>query len=346
MTDEEKRNNIKRRISAFPRIPYARQLAERALYPFDELNKLTGGMELGEISVIAGETGAGKTTFVSQCVAHMIRDEKVLCVYGESTVEKQAQAMYRQMTPNNGSSYQYVKYYKNGKATNIGQYFVSESAEKVVKEKTRDKLYYYDTRCGMSMPRILETFQVAHEDGGINYFLVDNIMQIETATENEVKEIKDSIESLRRFVIDNKVHCILVAHYRKAQDYSVSLRRRLEEVCGTSAIGNKAATAINVIRLTSANEGSKGYKTLGEVLAYNNYDIRKADGVIEVLKTRFSHPGFVAYSYDHTTNTYHELPKEEVDLHRKLPERKEEKRPILYGKTELLEVDPADQLPF
>ena len=44
-------------IIDFSTIPYERKLEERALYPFGTLNFLTGGMELGEITVIGGETG-------------------------------------------------------------------------------------------------------------------------------------------------------------------------------------------------------------------------------------------------------------------------------------------------
>ena len=44
-------------IIDFSTIPYERKLEERALFPFRTLNFLTGGMELGEITIIAGETG-------------------------------------------------------------------------------------------------------------------------------------------------------------------------------------------------------------------------------------------------------------------------------------------------
>ncbi len=297
-------------ITDFSDIPYERVMTERALYPFGSLNYLTGGMELGEISVIAGETGSGKTTFVSQCVGAIIREDKVMCVYGESTMIKQAQAQYRQMTPYSAENYEYVSYYKNGHKTNVGQYFVSEAAEKRIKDITRKKLFYYDPRHGMTMPQIMQAIEVSNTKGGIKYFLIDNIMQIETATENEVKEIKDSIEQLRRFVIDSNIHCILVAHYRKAQDYS-QIRRRLEEICGTSAIGNKAATAMNIIRLDNVIKDGKGYRYLSELCASNGYDIQQADSVIEVLKTRHNKLGFVCLKYNRKSNTYEECEKSE-----------------------------------
>ena len=115
-------------IIDFSTIPYKRQMEERALYPFSTLNFLVGGMELGEISIVAGNSGSGKTTFVSQCVCEMIKHDKVLCVFGESTIEKQAHAQYRQMTPYNDSEYMFVNYYKDGIKTNIGKFFVSETA--------------------------------------------------------------------------------------------------------------------------------------------------------------------------------------------------------------------------
>ena len=330
-------------IIPFDRIEVSDRLEERALYPFSQLNYLTGGMELGEMSVIAGETGAGKTTFISQCIGKIIEDDKVFCVYGESTLEKQAQAAYRQMTPYSEKDYVYLRYEKRGKGTNIGQYFVTEEARKRVLDKTAYRLYYYNTKYGMTINDIIGALTAAHEKLRIEYFLIDNIMQIETATLNEVKEMKDSIELLRRFVIENRVHVILVAHYRKSQDYTM-LRRRLEEICGTSAIGNKMATALNIIRLDNADHAGRGYKNLATVCRANNYDLEKADSVVEVLKTRHNKLGFVALKYNKATNTYSECPK--IDAKKSDPER-----PVLYAKQtgmrEVREIDPTDaNLPF
>jgi hypothetical protein len=37
-------------------------------------------------------------------------------------------------------------------------------------------------------------------------------MQISMETNDEIREMKDSFEALRRFVIDNGVHCVVLAH--------------------------------------------------------------------------------------------------------------------------------------
>ena len=130
-------------------------------------------------------------------------------------------------------------------------------------------------------------------------------MQISLDTNDEVREMKDNFEQLRRFVIDNKVHCIVLAHYRKSNDYGV-FRRRLEEIAGTSAIGNKCATALNIIRLDNVDRDSKYSKAFAKLLETNGYDFAECDAIVEVLKTRHNKLGFVGLKYNKKTNTYYE----------------------------------------
>lgn len=295
-------------IIDFSTIPYERKLEERALFPFSTLNFLTGGMELGEITVIGGETGAGKSTLVSQVVSEIIKTDKVFCIFGESTLEKQAHAQYRQMTPYNDNDYTFVSYYKNGEKTNVGKFFVSEKAETKIKEMTHKKLFYYDPRGGMDIDSILAVMKVAYEKGEIKYFVLDNLTQVEALSNDEVREMKDSFEKLRRFIIENKLHCIVLAHYRKSNDYGM-FRRRLEEIAGTSAIGNKCATALNLMRLDNVDRASKYSVAFSKLLETNGYNFAECDAIIEVLKTRHNKLGFVGLKYNKKTNTYYECRK-------------------------------------
>lgn len=250
----------------------------------------------------------GKTTLVSMCVAEIIKHDKCFCVYGESTIEKQAHAHYRQMTPYDDKNFTFVNYYKDGVKTNVGKFFVSESAEQKIKEQTAKRLFYYDPKGGMDIDSIMQVMKFAYEKGGIKYFVIDNLMQISLNTNDEIKEMKDNFEQLRRFVIDNKVHLIVLAHYRKSNDYGM-FRRRLEEIAGTSAIGNKCATALNIMRLDNVDRTTKYSQAFAKLLELNGYDFAECDSVIEVLKTRHNKLGFVGLKYNKKTNTYYEAKK-------------------------------------
>lgn len=337
--------DLEKSIIDFSTIDYTRALEERGLYPFYTLNYMSGGMELHEMSLIAGEAGSGKTTLVSTIISSMLKDgEKIFCVYGESTLRKQAIQTYRQMTPYGDDTYEKVIYEKNGKKTNIAQYFVSKSAEQTIKEKTKGKLFYYDTKRGMSISKIIEAIEYARINYGIKYALLDNLTQIEIATDNEVREVKDGMESLRKYVIENPVHIMVLAHYRKASDYN-TLRRVLGEVMGTSAIGQKVATAMNIIRLDNVDRSvkNKSYCSLKKIIEYNGWDLDKKNdkgdyeitAVLELMKTRFERLGFVCLGFNRKTQTFFEI-KKHLNLN------DEEKEPVLYDNTSTVGVSKTN----
>jgi KaiC/GvpD/RAD55 family RecA-like ATPase len=339
LNQEQKDSAIKQYVLDFAELPYERRLEERALYPFSTLNFMTGGMELGEMSIIAGETGSGKTVMISNIVGQIISDgDKVLCIYGESTIEKQQNSAYRQYAPYKENGYDYVVYKKNGKATNIGQYFVDKENEQIVKEKTKGKLYYYKIKLGMTPEIILDVIDYCHRVLGIKYFVIDNVMQLDTEND-DVKEVKDAIEHFRRYVIDYMIHIAFVAHYRKGMEVG-QIRRRIEEIAGTSAIGNKMATAINVIRLDNIDKKSKQYKSLEYICNANNQNIDNASAVIEVLKTRFNKLGFIALGYNKMKNSHYEL--------HEYNKEKQDKEPVLQ-EIKLIPIEDTsieDILPF
>ena len=339
-------------IVDFSELEYKRELRDRALYPWSEANYMMGGICRGELIVIAGEPGSGKTTLTSNIVENMIKDgDKVMCVFGEGTMEDQQNKMYNQMTPYNPNNYEYIKFNKNNKETNIGGYFVSKGNEELIKSMTKGKLYLYGCEYGMTAERILESMEYARANLGINYFVLDNLSQIDLITTSENKELKDNMEQFRRWLIDKDTAIIALAHYRKPQEKQ-QIRRILAEIMGTSAIGQKASTAFNIIRTDNIDRTDKPYKSLVKILEANGYDgdeIDKASAIVEVLKTRYGKLGFFLLGFNRTTQTYFEIKKKNQKNKNSIVQNDD--KPILYTqKEEQLELitdqNLLDELPF
>lgn len=321
----------------FGDIHYSREMEERALFPYPLLNKLTGGIVQGTITVIVADAGAGKTTMISDCINKIISDgDKVFAMFGEGTIKDQQDKMYRQMTVYDKNTYLYVPYKKNGKNTNIGGYFVSEESEKYVKEKTRGKLFLYDIRYGMTITNIVQAIDYAIEKYGVKYFILDNASQIETVSNAETKELKDAFEILRQVAIDRKIGVVVLAHYRKQNDVS-KFRRDMTEIMGTSALSQKGATVLTLYRMDYLDRSTQYFKSFEHLMEENGWLLAeknkhgdyKISCVVEVLKSRNGNLGFCALAFNPLSQTYYQIDKagtetDKAVLHSEKPPEKKQ----------------------
>lgn len=318
MVKTTKKITIDEAIKDFGDIPYSRRMEERALYPYSDLNYLTGGIVCGTITAIVSDAGAGKTTMVSDIINRMLSDgDKVFAMFGEGTIKDQQDKMYRQMTPFGNNNYNYVTYQKNGKNTNIGSYFVDEHSEERVREKTKGKLYLYDIRYGMTITDIVEAIDYAIDHYGVKYFVLDNASQIETISNAETKELKDAFEILRQKAIEREIGIIVLAHFRKQQDVS-KFRRDMTEIIGTSALSQKGVTVISLIRMDYLDRNTQYFKSFARLMEENGWDLslRNKQGnynissIAEVLKSRNGQLGFCCLGFNTITQTYFQINKD------------------------------------
>jgi replicative DNA helicase len=349
--------DIKGSILDFGSIEYKRELEDRALYPYWDLNYLTGGIVRGTLSVLSADAGAGKTTMSSDIINNILSNgDKVFGLFGEGTIKDQQIKMYRQMTPYGKDNYECVKFKKNGKATNITGFFVDQESERKVKERTSGKLYIYDTKYGMNVKNILDAIDYVHNNYGVNYIVLDNASQIETTTMQETKEVKDAFEMLRKKAIDDFLGILVLAHYRKQQDTD-NFRRDMTDIMGTSAISQKASTVMNIIRLDYLDRSTKQFKAFSKLMEMNGWDMEAKtqqgkyaiSSVVEVLKSRFGSLGFVALGFNSTTQTYYQIDKIYGE---------KQNEPILYdnkskestnnskNKFDNMTLDDLDEMPF
>ena len=145
----------------------------------------------------------------------------------------------------------------------------------------------------------------------IRVFFLDNFMQIDMKNENVFQEQAETMEKLRTFAVNKKVHIHLVAHPRKTERFQTRLT--LYDIAGSSNIVNKAYNIISILRVDNIRE-KKDYAKLEDELLNEGYDIKETNTVLEILKTKGERCGLVALKYDKKLKTYKEVEKMTSEL--------------------------------
>lgn len=318
-------------------VPRREQLAERFMFPFSQLNWLLNGGVFDRVTLIASGTDNGKTTFVSQIVADIIKQGyKVGAFFGEDTAYETQERIFMQATYGDDKNIIYAPYFANGKETNCGEHILSNEAWDKAHEKFAGKLFLYNTLASASVDEILDGFEQARTQHGCRVFVLDNCDQFEFSSDNENKAMRDIVIKIRDYAINKKVHILLISHIRKT-DRDVILPS-IFDIRGSSSLSNISKNIIILIRLDKIDRNSKGYKSLKALLELNNYNLDDADSLVHVAKTKGRKIGFACLKFNKKTGTYYEC--------KKIDENKEEseKAQVIAPQPGLIPVSEDDDI--
>lgn len=322
-------------------IPKRAELGERFMFPFSQLNYLLNGGELDRVTLITSSTDNGKSTIASQILCDIVRQGYPVCAFfGEDSPYESQDRMFKQSLYGREDEMVYKPYYVNGKATNCGEWVLTDEAFEKAREKFAGRLYLYNTNASARVDDILDGFEEARVNYGCRVFLLDNCDQFDFTSDNENKAMRDIIIKVRDYAINKKVHIFLISHLRKLE--SGKILANLDDVKGTSSIVNIAKNVIIVTRMDKVNKDGKEYKALKKTVELNNYNLDEADSLLYVAKTKGRKLGFVCLKYNRKTNTYYECKK--IDENK---EESEKAQVVVRTKPTLYEVDyDDDEIPF
>jgi hypothetical protein len=155
---------------------------------------------------------------------------------------------------------------------------------------------------------------------GVRLFFIDNFMQLDNS--EKLEEQTKIVELFKRFAMKNNVIVCLVAHPRKTQ--FMKSRLTIFYIAGTQNIANKSANICTIMRTDLLNEAD--YKEVENVLLGNNYDIKKCDAVVEVLKTKGNACKMVGLKYNREIKNYYEAERINAEEYKAFLETKEKRR--------------------
>ena len=206
-----------------------------------QLDKLIGGFYFGQLVILTGERGLGKSTLGSQFIVNGINQGlDAFCYSGELPDWSFQEWFDRQCAG---------REYINVLTSELGfdNYLVDAAALELIHDWYDEHCYIYDNAVIESADTenetILETLETAIKQYGCKMLLIDNLM---TAIEDDLasdlyRQQTAFVRALTKLAKQYNVIIILVVHPRKSNGYSFSN----DSVAGSSNITNLADVVMN-----------------------------------------------------------------------------------------------------
>lgn len=214
------------------------QYIETGFTPF---NYLLGGIREGEVTVLLGRAGSGKTTLVYQFSAYSAdAGIRVGILSGEMTIPKTKKWIYSKMLPKKYIEYKTNKYNDNFYSININQDLV----------KHLDKIYndYISLYDNVSWDKdvIIEKIKSLARSGH-KIIILDNLTVVDVG-DDELKGTKELMNNIRQIAILFGCHIFVVSHPRKTSFQNSTKELELEDIHGSSSVEKLTFNGITITR--------------------------------------------------------------------------------------------------
>ncbi len=206
---------------------------------FPSLDNLIGGRRPGEITVISGNTGSGKSTFCLNTALNIAATgEAVLLGSFEQTIP----AIMRKMAQMISGRWWSMR------EDDIGNTMSIDDLDKVVRVFSEMPLYVINVFGQMNTEEFTECVKFARRRLKVRTVILDHIhfMLKHERADSERIEIDNTMLTLKQLTIERDLSCYVVAHPRKKQDENPVIG--IEDFRGSSFISQVADNVLVVWR--------------------------------------------------------------------------------------------------
>lgn len=238
-------------------------------YPM--FDKKMMGLLLGDITILSGISGSGKTSFVDCLILNIIQRGHKAAVWSGELQDFRFQSWINQIAAG--------KSYVRKRAGFDDVYYCPKEISDKISKWLDGKLFLYNNSYGNKWEQLFSDIQEVVENNGIELLILDNLMTLDIKGLDGDKNDRQSefINQVKSYAKEKNIHIIIVCHPRKENFFL-----RMESISGSGDISNLCDNCL-IIHRVGRDFMSRGGQFLGEDKVN---DFANCDAVIEVCKNR------------------------------------------------------------
>lgn len=238
---------------------------------YKELDKKIIGLLMGDVTVLSGLSGSGKSSWIDCVVLNVVQRGYKVGIWSGELQDFRFQSWIDQIAA--GKNYVCKKEgYEN-------YYYAPKNIANQINKWLEGKLFLYNNNYGSKWQQLFADIKTLVENEGTQLIVLDNLMalQIDSYDGDKYTQQTRFINDLKEYAKAKNIHVILVCHPRKEGGFL-----RKESISGTADLTNLADSVIIIHRIGKDFEQRAGeFFGKDKVLPYLKYN-----SVIEVCKNR------------------------------------------------------------
>ena len=244
---------------------------------FDELDKRMMGLFMGDVTLLSGTNGSGKSSWLNTLILNVVSNGYKVALWSGELPASDLKMWIEQSAagPN----------YVRESAKHPGFYYCPKNVGERIDAWLEGMMAVYNSEYGSAWEQVFKDMQILRQKE-VKFFIVDNLMalDIDLLNGDKMQQQKQVIIDIKEFAKRTHSHVILVAHPRKSLGRGKFSLLRKDDIAGTADLSNAVD---NVFIIHRKNEDF--LKGVGDFFGKEKVDeLRNSDfgNFIEICKTR------------------------------------------------------------
>lgn len=206
-----------------------------------EIDEVINGMYLGQLILLTGRTGQGKSTFMSQLIIEALEQNYSTFIYSGELSDYHVKYILKLQSAGQANIDKFTD--ENSEVS----YFVNQEVTKKLNAWYSERVWIYNNDASLddNSLTLLETMEMVICRYGVQFLCVDNVMSsMDFSSKTEINKAQSEFaKKLKLLARKYNVVILLVAHPRKTNN-----KIELDDISGSADLVNRSDTVMSYSR--------------------------------------------------------------------------------------------------